>query len=162
MGITRLRVAAVTCGLVASAGLVTVVSSQAQAPGPPTGTLQLMQRERDARFRFLDVPPRRGERGRPNAGDGFIITGPVRDQAGQRAGRLQAVFVITNVRREQAEGTATFLLTGGRITLSGAETRADVEDFAITGGTGRYAGARGTMRLTEGRNTTGFLFTFMG
>src|SRR5687767_8028242 len=108
MDITRPRVAAITCGLVASAGLVTVVSSQAQAPGPPTGTLELMQRERDAEFRFIDVPPRRGERGRPNVGDGFIITGPVRDQAGQRAGRLQAVFVLTNVRREQAEGSATF------------------------------------------------------
>jgi hypothetical protein len=162
MGITWLRVAAVTCGLVASAGLANVVSSQAQQPGPPTGTLQLEQRDRDARFRFIDVPPRQGERRPPNAGDGFLITGAVRDQAGQRAGRVQAVFVITAARREQAQGSATFVLADGHIAISGAETAANVDDFAITGGTGRYAGARGTLRVTEGRNTTGFLFTFMG
>src|SRR3954454_24064317 len=35
-------------------------------------------------------------------------------------------------------------------------------DFAITGGTGRYAGARGTFRVTEDRRNTRLLFTFLG
>ena len=54
MGIMRLGVVAVTCGFVASAGLATVVSSQAQQPGPPTGTLELMQRDADTRSRVID------------------------------------------------------------------------------------------------------------
>ena len=159
MSITRRTVAAVTCGLVASAGLVTVVGSQAQEPGPPTGTLELVQRERDTRSRLIDVPPRQGERGRPTIGDGFLITGSVRDAAGNRAGRLQAHFLVTS--REDAQASGTFILNDGRIVIGGATTEADIDDFAVLGGTGRYAGARGTLRVTEGK-ATGFLFTFTG
>jgi hypothetical protein len=79
-----------------------------------------------------------------------------------RVGRLQAVFVLTNVRREQAQVTATFILSDGRVVASGAETRANVDDFAIVGGTGRYTGARGTLRVTDSRRSTAFLFTFLG
>lgn len=159
----RVRAAAVAGGLLATGGLAgSVVSTEAQQPGPPTGTLQLVQRDRDARFHFIDVPPRQGPRRPPTPGDGFVITGAVRDQAGKRAGRLQAVFVITNVRREEAEGSATFLLPDGHIMASGADTRSRVDDFAVTGGTGRYAGARGTLRVTERRRSTAFLFTFLG
>jgi hypothetical protein len=155
--------AAVACGLFATAGLTTaVVSTQAQPPTPPTGALTLMQRDRDARFQFIDVPPRQGDRRPPTPGDGFLITGAVRDQAGRRVGRLHAVFVITNARREEAQGSATFILSDGHIVISGAETRARVDHFAITGGTGRYTGARGTFQVTEGRRSTAFLFTFLG
>ena len=160
---SRKRVrAAVACGLFATAGLATAVAgTEAQQPGPPTGTLQLIQRDRDARFRFIDVPPVRGDR-RPGPGDSFMITGAVRDLAGNRAGRLQAVFVLTNVRGEEAQGSATFILPAGHIVLSGAETRARIDNFAIIGGTGRYAGARGELRVTESRRSTAFLFTFLG
>lgn len=159
MGITRLGVAAVTCGFVASAGLATVVSSQAQQPGPPTGTLELMQRDADIRSRVIDVPPRQGERRRPTIGDGSLITGSVRDPAGNRAGRLQAHFLVTS--RDDAQASGTFILHDGRIVFGGATTEADMDDFAVLGGTGRYAGARGTLRVTEGK-TTAFLFNFLG
>jgi hypothetical protein len=159
MSITRRTVAAATCGLVASAGLVTVGGSQAQEPRPPTGTLEFMQRERDTRSRLIDVPPRQGERGRPTIGDGFLITGSVRDLAGNRAGRLQAHFLVTS--REDAQASGTFILNDGRIVIGGATTEADIDDFAVLGGTGRYAGARGTLRVIEGR-ATGFVFTFTG
>jgi hypothetical protein len=164
MGVKRIRArAVVACGLFVAAGLATVVvgGAEAQQPSPPTGTLQLVQRERDSRFHFIDVPPLRGAR-HPTSGDGFVITGAVRDQAGMRVGRLQAVFVLTNVSREQAQVTATFILSDGRVVASGAETRANVDDFAIVGGTGRYTGARGTLRVTDSRRSTAFLFTFLG
>lgn len=86
----------------------------------------------------------------------------MRDQAGRRTGRVQAVFVITNARRRDAEVSGTFILSGGRIMVAAADTRARIDDFAITGGTGRYPGARGTFRVTGNRRNTGFLFTFMG
>jgi hypothetical protein len=159
MGIMRLKVAAVACGLAGSAGLATVVSSQAQEPGPPTGTLQLEQRDRDTRSRVIDVPPRQGQRRRPTIGDGSLITGSVRDPAGNRAGRVQVHFLVTS--REDAQASGTFILDDGRIVIGGATTDADIDDFAVLGGTGSYAGARGTLRVTEGRTTT-FLFTFTG
>jgi hypothetical protein len=163
MAVKGIRTAAIASGLLAAGALAaSVVSTEAQQPGPPTGTLQLMQRDRDTTFRFIDVPPRQGERRAPTPGDGALITGAVRDQAGNRAGRLQATFVITNVRREEAEVSATFLLPDGRIMGSGADTKARVDDFAVTGGTGRYAGARGTVTVTEHRRSTTFVFNFMG
>jgi hypothetical protein len=123
--------------------------------------LELTQRDRESRFKLIvDAPPRlRGDS--ISSGDSFLITGRVRDQAGRRAGRLQAVFVATNARRQDAEVSGTFILSGGRIMVAGADTRGRIDDFAITGGTGRYAGARGTFRVTESRRSTGFLFTFM-
>jgi hypothetical protein len=163
MGTKRVRAAAVTCALCATAGLtIAIGSTGAQQPGPPTGTLELVQRDREVRFQLIDVPPRGGERRPPTPGDGFLITGAVRDQGGQRAGRLQATFVITNARREEAQVSGTFLLPDGHIMVSGADTKARVDHLAITGGTGRYTGARGTFRVTEGRRTTAFLFTFLG
>jgi hypothetical protein len=163
MAVKRVRAAVVASGLLATGALAaSVVSTEAQQPGPPTGTLQLGQRDRDTTFRFIDVPPRQGERRGPTPGDGALITGAVRDQAGKRAGRLQATFVLTNIKREEAEVSATFLLSGGRIMASGADTKAAVDDFAVTGGTGRYAGARGTVTVTEHRRSTKFFFNFTG
>jgi hypothetical protein len=160
MAVKRVRTAAVASGLLAAGALgASVVSTEAQQAGPPTGTLQLTQRDRDASFKFINVPPRQR---RPGVGDSFLITGAVRDQAGQRAGRLQADFVITGARGAQAQGSATFVLAGGHIVLSGAETRARVDEFAVTGGTGRYAGARGTLTVSEHRRSTTFVFNFMG
>jgi hypothetical protein len=159
MSITRRTVAVVTCGLVAGAGLVMVVGSQAQQPGPPTGTLELMQRDRETRSRLIDVPPRQGERDRPTIGDAFLVTGSVRDAAGSRVGRLQAHFLVTS--RLDAQVSGTFMLDDGRIVIGGATVGTDSGEFAVLGGTGRYAGARGTLEVIEGK-TTGFVFTFTG
>ena len=163
MGMKRVRATAVACGLVAIGVLTMAVgSTAAQQPSPPTGTLELVQRDRDVSFRPIDVPPFQGPRQRANRGDGAVISGAVRNEAGRRVGRLQALFVVVNVRRQQFQVWATVVLRDGRIMASGADTRARVEDFAVTGGTGRYAGARGTVRVTERRRSTTFLFTFLG
>jgi hypothetical protein len=160
MAVKRIRTAAIASGLLAAGALAaSVVSTEAQQPGPPTGTLQLDLRNRDSRNWLVNLPPRTGPVG---IGDTFLITGAVRDQAGTRAGRLQAVFVSTTNRGEQAQVSATFVLSGGQIVASGAETRARVDDFAVTGGTGRYAGARGTLTVTERRRGTTFVLNFMG
>ncbi len=147
---------------VATMATAVVSTGGAQQPSPPTGTLQFVLRERDVAFRFIDNPPRQGERRPPSTGDSFVITGPIRDQSNKRAGRVQAVFVVTDPRREAAQVSATFILNGGQIVINGSEGKARADDFAITGGTGRYAGARGTLRVTESRRENRFLFTFLG
>jgi Dirigent-like protein len=86
----------------------------------------------------------------------------MRDSAGSRAGRLQAIFTFTSPKRGEIQVSATFVLRDGRISASGAETNARTDDFAVTGGTGRFTGARGTLRVTDGKRSTSFLFTFMG
>jgi hypothetical protein len=147
-------VVALATGVVSTGG--------AQQPSPPTGTLQFVQRDRDVTFKLIDIPPRQGERRPPTPGDGFLIRGGFRDQAGNRVGHLQATFVITDAKREEAQVSGTFILSDGHIVVAGAETKANPDFFAITGGTGRYAGARGTLQVTESRRETAFLLTFAG
>jgi hypothetical protein len=65
MSTRRFKAAAVAWGLLATAGLTTAAVGAAPPQGPPTGTLQLLQRNREANFRFVDVPPLQGVRRTP-------------------------------------------------------------------------------------------------
>ncbi len=58
-----------TAGLAAGAALAS--TGAAQAPGPPTGTKQLVVRQ--SSFKFLHHPPRRRGYGPPSAGDASIV-----------------------------------------------------------------------------------------
>jgi hypothetical protein len=136
------------------AGLAVAAGTSAQAPGPPSGTIELVQRERDARFAGVDNPPRRKE----SPGDVFLIGGVLRHDDGRTAGRAAAMFTQTDRRR--AVGTAVFKLAGGDIVATGAlddRGSADTSDtLAVVGGTGSYAGARGTAVVSEGQGETRF------
>lgn len=85
---------AAACAAIISA-VVLVVRSEAQEPGPPTGTLELVSLERETRFTFVDNPPRRRER----AGDLFVINSRLRDSSMRPTGRLHASFAETQPRR---------------------------------------------------------------
>ena len=138
-------------------------SSGAQQPGPPTGTLELVALDRETRFKFVDNPPRRRER----AGDLFMINARLRDSSNRPTGRLHASFAETQPPpRVVAQGSATFILGNGQIMVSGLivdQGRNDQTDtFAVVGGSGAYAAARGTMVTTETQSRTRFVFTFSG
>jgi hypothetical protein len=154
----------ITAACAAIVGVVALVgSSGAQQPGPPTGTLELVSRDREIRFAFVDNPPRRRER----AGDLFMINAQLRDGGNRRAGRLHASFAETQPPpRVVAQGSATFILRNGQIMVSGPivdRGRTDRTDtFAVVGGSGAYTAARGTMVSTEMRRRTRFVFTFAG
>jgi hypothetical protein len=139
--------AAVTAAV---AGLAVIGTAGAQTT--PT-TLELVQLERDVNAGFVDNPPRRRE----TAGDVFTIRGPVRDASGRRAGRAEAVF--TQTARRSSFGSATFVLSGGQLVISGIVDGGSSDTLAVVGGTGAYAGATGSVRVTEGRRRTAFSFT---
>jgi hypothetical protein len=156
------RQAAVLSAALAVIGVgIAGASSTAQQPGPPTGTLELIGLDREARFKFVDNPPRRRE----SAGDQLLITQRLRNASNRRVGRVHASFVFAPGRRSAAQGSGTFVLRNGQIVVSGildgrGRTRRDT--LAIVGGSGAYNGARGTLVTTERRRSTRFLFTFMG
>jgi hypothetical protein len=127
---------------VIGAGLV-VVSSNAQQPGAPTGTLELVQRFREQTFKNVDNPPLGGGPQAPSPGDMAIIGGTLRDTSNQRAGKLHAVFMRLKGRRRNIvdQVSATFVVKGGHIVVAGISDQGRTDDVAITGGTGNYAGA---------------------
>jgi hypothetical protein len=137
-------------------------SSGAQAPAPPTGTLELVSHDREIRFKYIDNRPRRRE----SAGDLFLLSGRVRDGSGRPAGRFHASFAVTQRRPSVSQGSGTFILDNGQIVVSGPiveRGRSDRTDtLAVVGGSGAYIAARGTMVTTETRGSTRFVFTFAG
>jgi hypothetical protein len=136
-----------------------VGSSGAQQPVPPTGTLELVALDREGAFKFIDTPPRRRE----NAGDQFLLTQRLRDTSNRRTGRVHASFAFTPGRPAAAQGSGTFILGNGRISVAGVvDERGRTDTLAIVGGSGAYTGARGTLVTTERRRSTQFLFTFAG
>ena len=140
-----------------------VVSSTAQQPGPPTGTLDLVLRDREATFRHIDHPPRGGGPQAASPGDMAIIGGTLRDTSNRRVGKLHAVFLRLKGRRRNIvdQVSTTFVVKGGQIVVAGI-SEGRTEEMAITGGTGNYAGARGTLRVSFPKRANHFRFTFIG
>jgi Dirigent-like protein len=154
----------ITAACAAIIGVAALVAgSGAQQPGPPTGTLELMSRDRETRFTFVDNPPRRRER----AGDLFVINARLRDGSGRPTGRLHASFAETQAPpRVVAQGTATFILGNGQIMVDGPIVNRGPGDrtdtLAVVGGSGAFTAARGTLVTMETRRTARYVFTFAG
>jgi hypothetical protein len=153
----------ITAALAAIVGVTSLVgNSGAQAPAPPTGTLELVSLDREVSFKFIDNPPRRRE----NAGDLFMISGRLRDSSDRPTGRFHASFAETQTRQSVAQGAGTFDVGDGQIVVAGVvddRGRNDRTDtVAIVGGTGAYTAARGTLVVTERRRSSRYVFTFAG
>jgi hypothetical protein len=127
-----------------SAGLAFAADGPSNhAPGahqsaPPAGTLQIVLRPQS--FHVVDTPPKRSGDGPPSPGDTSITTYRVFDATGaQRRGRAHVVCVSTDRRGEHEQCTGTIALPDGQIATQG-----DADNVAVVGGSGAYAGARGT------------------
>jgi len=135
-----------TAGLGAGAALAS--AGPAETAGPPAGTKQVVLRQ--ASFKFLDHPPRRRGDVPPSPGDTSILSYRIFDAGGQtRLGRMDAMCTSTDRRGKRLLCTGAMHLSDGHIELAGTG-----DPLAITGGTGAYAGARGTAdsTATSGRD----------
>jgi hypothetical protein len=118
--------------------------------GRPAG-LHLV--EHDRFFRMFDRPPK-GD----SAGDVSVFHNADFDLRGRPVGRDQGV--CTGVSRSAAECTASFVLRGGTIDVEAAPGAGLRIVAAITGGTGAYAGARGTVTIAPRPSVTTSDITF--
>jgi hypothetical protein len=141
------------CALAAAGAASTAVIAQDQPPAPTT--IELVQRESETRSGFVDAPPRRRE----GPGDLFSVSGPLRDASGRRAGSASAAFVQTS--RSAAQGSATFVLSSGRLAAVGSVGSGRLSRLAIVGGTGAYEGAEGTAEVITARRATRFRITLV-
>lgn len=148
---------AVVAGAVLAAS-IGVAAADGQAPQGRTLVLtELAQGHYEG---FVDNPPRAkrtrdGEPSRLSVGDIFAQSFRIADQQGNRVGRLHQECVITvpgTARKARAVCTAVLALKDGKISAALALIGEDNPTAAVTGGTGAYAGARGTVTSVGNRD----------
>lgn len=132
--------------------------------GPATAdqrlvTVDLAWRERERSFTFLDEAPRTrldrsGQPRRFSPGDGFVSSKLMLDDRRRRIGRIEERCTITNRGRRIAAlrsvCVAAVVLRDGQLHASlSPDFGANDRQAAVTGGTGTYAGATGTISGSE-------------
>lgn len=92
-------------------------------------------------------------------GDSFIFTSKL-TKHGKKVGHTGVVCTITSTAREESQCVGTARFRKGQITIQGLLAgEPDVFGFPITGGTGAYEGAEGTLVVRE-LSATRELLTF--
>src|SRR5436853_4162944 len=114
-------------------------------------TLTFKELDKGATFKFIDNPPRarNPRRPRPGAGDEFVIGNPLASASGAKRGVLRAVCTFTTSKAALCVGT--FALKEGTLAalVSTNNINSTTTTGIITGGTGPYAGARGTFNSVQ-------------
>jgi hypothetical protein len=135
-----------------------VGGGSAQTPG--ARTVSLFETNAGQRFAFVDNAPKspvgnpESRRFRFSMGDKIVFANPLLDQrGGNRVGVLYGEGTVVRGRTFAnivLLGTVTFALSdGSQIAGAGTFTPGQTARVAVTGGTGAYEGARGTIVSQE-------------
>ena len=162
---------AISAAALATAAAVIVPATSAQTPTaqtPAADPLTVQFRHRDAKVKLVDLPPKMTRR-RPSESPGDLAVGSarLRNGVGTVVGELHQSFMVTGGRGEATTElvTATIVLRDGQITMQGlADNRKPDAPLtaAITGGTGRYDGVRGSVHVRESPTAVAFDLRFAG
>ncbi|MGN6379777.1 MAG: hypothetical protein ACTHNU_12550 [Gaiellales bacterium] len=143
----RLAGGATAVALIAAAATVMSSGTGAASPAPARQVTRIHLVERVASEHLADQGPKG-----LSAGDRLLIVSDVLTPAGRRIGRLDFVCTITG-EGKLAGGSCQGALTlpGGQIHGSEAFGASGLNRFqAITGGTGKYIGAKGQFVVGDG------------
>lgn len=144
-------------GAAAATAAITASTGGAQAP---TGrTITLSEKDQGSTIAFVDNLPRaRNPRSpHPSAGDQLVFTTPLFDAPGTTAqGRLSVTCTFPRAARSLVRApvlcSGVYALKDGTIVASGlvdGVANGTPDRLAVMGGTGAYAGARGTLISAE-------------
>jgi hypothetical protein len=90
-----------------------------------------------------------GRRG-DSVGDVLACRGALRGSSGSRAGQAHWTCVFLGTERAGEDCLGTVALSGGTLQLAGVLNHMGPRStWAVTGGTGKYAGARGSAELRQ-------------
>lgn len=150
---TTSLIAAVGAAAAATAIAVLPASGQNQ---PTIRTLTFVSTEKRNDSKFIDAKPKGY-----SVGDSFLLSSLLH-RDGHVAGRIEAHCSLQDPKYHAQVCTITAILVDGQITLQGAGldkklpgVGATHEAYAVTGGTGAYIGASGTMtRKGNGKRDT--------
>jgi hypothetical protein len=121
----------------AAAALVSGVG--ASSGGAASGVASLRFYERPGATTVVDNAPK----GKAGRGDIILYANPVFDRQGTQVGTDHGVCTVISVSQSQCD--ATLVLPKGQIVTHGVEGTRTKFEIAVIGGTGSYAGVRGTM-----------------
>ena len=159
----------VSVAALATAAAVTVSATSAQTPSAQSqapAPLTVQFRHRDAQVKLVDLPPKMTRRrSSESPGDLAVGSARLRDASGAVVGELHQSFMVTGGRGEATTEliTATIVLRDGQITLQGLADNRKPDaptSAAITGGTERYDGVRGSAHVSESRTAVAFELRF--
>jgi hypothetical protein len=160
MKLTTGAVAALAAGAAATAAAVLPASGQAPTP---TRTLTYTSTEKKRDSNATDVKPK-GD----SVGDRFAFSSTLH-QSGNVAGRVEADCVAVDRTYEGLQCSLVVLLPDGRMTLQGVGLSKAIpgvgrfgEEYTVTGGTGAYASATGTMRRSGSGTRDTITFSLSG
>jgi hypothetical protein len=150
---TTSLITALAATVAATALVVLPASGQGTAT---TRTLTFVSTQKARDTKFVDVKPKGY-----SVGDSMLLSSLLHD-GGRVAGRIEGHCVLLDPSYHAQMCTITAILAGGTLTLQGAGLDKRLpgvgdggEVYAITGGTGDYTGAGGTMtRKGNGRRDT--------
>lgn len=156
--------------LAAVAVVVAMVGSAGAAQGQTTLTFK--EPEKGSTFTYVDVAPQAPKKhGFPTAispGDQIVITNPL-TEGGKTIGKLRARCTATaavKTSNPEAFVGAHFICEGvfslgGSAIFGNARIVKGGTEGVVTGGTGKYAGARGTILSKEGKGGTATTITLL-
>jgi hypothetical protein len=145
--------------------LVTVLAAGLLAasliPASSATTIRVYERQESGFEKYLNLDGKRKV-----AGD-FVVESHLLYKTGtqKKAGRdIVELTLIQPLGKHNARfrAAATFALAAGKIEAAGASAFSRLGKgavFTVTGGTGAYAGATGTLNVREGKRRTFFTFT---
>jgi Dirigent-like protein len=153
---TRLRsgAAAIVLGVVAMTAL-TGSGSEAKAQHGQVLRFGL----RFSPFDVIDVPPLQTHPGDYRAGDYTVFSDTLVNRKGRPVGTEAGTGTISRVDDTGAQiyYSMAIQVRGGQITASGLGTPDPRKLLAVTGGTGSFVGARGSVHVVENGDDTGTL-----
>ena len=138
--ISRTLGAAASVAVLTGGAAVITTSSAAHAQSSGPRTLHLV--EKGGGITFVDNAPKAKHPYDFSAGDIVVVNRNLYTRTGGRSGSLRLVCVATDPTTQQCNGTET--LPGGTLEVAGISSPAPSTQVAVIGGTGTYAGARGT------------------
>lgn len=147
--------------LAALAGLLSCLAVLvfAGSASAATTTLTFKEPEKGSTFAFVDnAPTSKKKHGFPtkfSPGDEVIFTNPL-EAEGKLVGKIRVVCTATNNASSKHFAAAGFVCSGiakipGGILIFAAELSEGNTEGAVTGGSGKYAGAHGSFVSKEGK-----------
>jgi Dirigent-like protein len=139
----------IAVSLAAAGTVAAIAATNGSAQAPEGRTLTFYEQAKNSTFTLAQHKPKQQQ---PKIGDHIVLGLPLYDEAGAKQGVARATCSITG---RPGNGqlpmvcSGVFALPDGDIAVLGRVVSPGVNRLAVVGGTGAYAGARGTLTSTD-------------